>query len=168
MMSTKILLLDETLNWQTLFQCLCWARRRSQTWGKCVKCCGLMLSLITSSFNPFEQHEIAIEGCTVYNYPPIDKISNPHLNTVAIFPIFPFWAISVGNSTQIHSLPNNSHSTLFSLHSVNHPTIQVPVIHQSFSQSFSHVVNKSVMMPNNTIWMLVTGGDVLIKMTGPI
>ena len=48
--------LDETLP----YQFLCWASKRSHTWGKCVTCCGLLLSLITSSINPREQQELAL------------------------------------------------------------------------------------------------------------
>ena len=33
-------------------QCVCWASKRSHTWGKCVTCSGLLLFHITSSINP--------------------------------------------------------------------------------------------------------------------
>ena len=41
---------------------------RSHTWGKCVRCCGLLLSLITSSINIREQQVLALEGCTFHTY----------------------------------------------------------------------------------------------------
>ena len=41
---------------------------RSHTWGKCVRCCGLLLSLITSSINIREQQELALEGYTFHIY----------------------------------------------------------------------------------------------------
>ena len=37
---------------------------RSHTWGKCVRCCGLLLFHITSSINTHEQQELALEGGT--------------------------------------------------------------------------------------------------------
>ena len=44
------------------YQSLCWASKRSHAWGECVTCYGLLLFLITSSINPHEWQELALES----------------------------------------------------------------------------------------------------------
>ena len=39
---------------RSYYQCLCWASKRSDTWGKCVTCCGFLLSYLCIN-QPWEQ-----------------------------------------------------------------------------------------------------------------
>ena len=52
-----------------MYQCLRWASKRSHTRGKWVTCCGLPLSLTTSSINVCERQTLALEGCTFHTIP---------------------------------------------------------------------------------------------------
>ena len=105
-----------------LYQCLCWASKRSHTWGKCVTCCGLLLSPIASSINPHERQELALEGCTFHTFLPTFKYGTRLI----------VWANQI--------LPNYLHIPSWKIHWWN-PVTDDCVYHRNPVKATYHLMN---------------------------